>query len=80
MGSVIAVTGDTVPAGQYIGFLCVTDVELAAFKGHLKAIDGSAVSSLASIIFPAGMYVPVPFSTAVVTTGTLIAVKSGGLQ
>lgn len=80
MGSVIATTGDTVPDSQYIGFLCVTDVEIAAFKGQLKSISGSAVTSLASITFSAGMYVPVPFSTAVITSGTLIAVKAGGLQ
>lgn len=80
MGSVIAVTGETIPASQYIGFLCVTDVELGNFKGHLKSIDGSPVALLTGVVFPAGMYVPVPFSSATMTSGILIAVKSGGLQ
>jgi len=79
MGSILATDSEVLPAGQYIGFLCLTDVVLAVFKGHLTNPDGTA-PAITDYTFPAGMYVPVPFSAATVQTGTLLAVKAGGLQ
>lgn len=80
MGSVLVSGTDEVPAGNYIGFLCLTDVTIGAFKGHIQDAFGNPVSDFTGTTFPAGVYVPVPFSYAALASGTLIAIKSGGLQ
>lgn len=75
-GSVLVTAGQSAPAGNYIGFLAVTDVNITTFKGELTNSSGAAITTLTSYTFPAGIYIPVPFLNLTVNTGTLIAVKS----
>lgn len=72
MGAVL-VEADTFPTGNYIGILCVTDVVFTSFTGQLTDSGGA----LTVTTFPAGMYIPVPFTTAVVSSGTALAIKGG---
>jgi hypothetical protein len=78
MGAVLA-SNEGLPEGHYVGFLCLTAVEVGAFKGSLNFVDGSAALDLTGITFPAGIYVPVPFTHLAVTTGNIIAIKAGGI-
>jgi hypothetical protein len=78
MGSILA-SNEGLPAGNYVGFLCLTSVVIGAFKGQITSVDGSPALDLSGITFPAGIYVPVPFTEMAVTTGNVIAIKAGGI-
>lgn len=75
-GSTFASGTESITSGNYIGFLCVDDTEIGAFKGQLKDVGETPLTDLTGVVFPAGIYVPVPFLTLTLVSGGIIAIKA----
>lgn len=69
VGSTLINSTSTV-TGKFIGFLCLTDTTITSIKAQLSG------DSYSGVTFPKGVYVPLPFESITLATGTVLAVKA----
>jgi hypothetical protein len=64
------ITSTSAVTGKFIGFLCLTDTTLTSIKAQLSG------DSYSGVTFPKGAYIPLPFESITLATGSVLAVRA----